>query len=302
MGGLTSGLLIADRYRLVEKRSSGGTADVWLARDEVRDRHVAVKIPTRTTDLANPPMDVRAAMAEVRHPNLVAILDRVDSPCEALILEWVEGTDLRTVLDSGPLPIGVAVSMAIDLGDALDAMHRAGLVHRDVKPANILMIDDGTVKLTDFDTAVSITGSSSPTGNIIGTAKYMSPEQVRGHQLDGRSDTFSLAAVLYEAVTGRPPYLGVTDIATAVARLEQTPADPHTLRPEIPADLQRAIMQGLSLRPEDRWDRPCVSRPPAITTQTRRPIWPRIVGMSIALAVGALGIELVVSGFRHLTG
>jgi len=302
MDPVTAGSLIGRRYRLVTRRRSGGTAEIWLAHDEVADRRVAVKIPSNSVGFVRQTPGEQAAIAAVQHPSLVAILDHVGDAPTTLVLEWIEGTDLRSLLDSGPLPIGRIIDMTLDLADALDAVHRVGLVHRDVKPANIMLTDDGMVKLTDFDTAVTAVDSACPTGDIVGTAKYMSPEQVRGHQLDGRSDTFSLCVVLYEAITGRPPYLGVSEIATAMARFEGTPADPRQIRPDTPAELASVVMRGLNLSPDERWFRPTLSRTPMEITTSHRPLWPRMVAMLIALAIAALGSGLVASGIAHLTG
>jgi len=228
----------------------------------------------------------------------------VGTPVEVQILEWIDGTDLRRLLDSGPLPVDMAERLAYDLADALVALHRAGLVHRDVKPANIMLEHDGSAKLIDFGLAIAAGQNASPTRDIVGTAKYMSPEQVRGHELDARSDTFSLCVVLYEALTGEPPFTGESDFDIAMARFDHPPPDPRVVNPGTPADLADLIMQGLSVDPAERWTR--ITRPapqtPSPTVTIRHRIWPRVVGIAVAATIAALGIGLVLSGARGLAG
>jgi len=243
-------------------------------------------------------------LAALDNSGLVTAHDTVSVGPEikAQVLEWIEGTDLRNLLDSGVAPIDLVEHLARDLHEALDALHRAGLVHRDVKPANIMVCTDGPSKLIDFDIAIAARGSASPTSEIVGTAKYMSPEQVRGHELDGRSDTFSLCVVLYEALTGHPPFTGNSEIEIAMARFEYSPADPRDIRPETPAYLADLIMQGLSVDPAGRWTQiafpPWPQRPPVITTHRR--VWRLLLGVAAAIAVSALGMWLMLSGVRSL--
>jgi len=301
---LGPGSLLGSRYRLVELRATGASADVWLAHDELLARRVAVKLPRQGVVAPERSATDSALIAALDHSGLVTAHDTVaiGPSIEAQILDWVDGTDLRNLLDSGVAPIALVEHLARDLHEALVALHGAGLVHRDVKPANIMICTDGTAKLIDFDIAIAARGSASPTAEIVGTAKYMSPEQVRCHELDGRSDTFSLCVVLYEALTGHSPFTGNSEIEVAMARFEYSPPDPRGIRPDTPAYLADLIMQGMSVDPADRWTRftlpPLPQQAPVVTT--RRRMWRFLIGISVVIAVGALGIWLMMSGVRSL--
>jgi len=304
------GSLFAGRYRLVEPASKGASAEVWLAHDLPLDRPVAAKISRGPTALDSRSPHDRALLASIEHPGLVKVLEtvRVDNDFTVEILEWVDGTDLRSLLDAGPLPIEMVERLAHDLADALDALHGVGLVHRDVKPANIMIGSDGAAKLLDFGLVTTTGLGAAPTRNMVGTAKYMSPEQVRGHEVDARSDTYSLCVVLYEALTGIAPFTGESEFETAMARLTHNPADPRELMPAAPAHLIDLILQGLSVDPAHRWThlpQPSASihsspSSPAVTI--RRRIWPRLVGLAFAVGIAALGIVLVMSAARSLAG
>jgi len=304
MEQLAPGSLIGGRYRLVEWRATGASANVWLAHDELLDCRVAAKISLDDVVIDGRPTPELHIIAALDHPGLTTVHDTVTvgTSLKAQILEWVDGTDLRSLLDSGPLPINLVESLANQLADALDALHCAGLIHRDVKPANIMLERDGCTKLIDFDLAIVAGRGASPMGDIVGTAKYMSPEQVRGHELDARSDTFSLCVVLYEALTGEPPFTGDSEFDIAMARFDHSPPDPRGVRPETPANIADLIMQGLSIDPADRWThitRPS-RMPPVVTTRQR--VWPLLFGIAAAVAIAALGLGLVLSGALGLTG
>lgn len=253
---IDTGVLLDGRYRIVARRASGATATVWETEDEFLRRRVAVKILhehlAADDDLRARFVEEARTAATVNHPNLVAVYDSiVDQP--GIVLEWVDGPDLRQRLDEGP----VAPSEAVAIGEAvcagLAALHARGLVHRDVKPANILLPRGGPPKLTDFGIATANAGDRTATGVVLGTAKYLAPEQVRGRELDGRADVFALAAVLYEALTGSPPWNREGDLPTALARLEEDPGDLRRTRPDLPAALSAAVMRGLAREPGDRW-------------------------------------------------
>lgn len=256
MAAVGSGTLLDERYRLVDARASGATATVWVADDEFLRRRVAVKLlhPHLAEDqdlLARFEDEARTA-ATVSHPNLVAVYDSIrDRP--GIVLEWIDGPDLRRHLDDGRLSPADTIGLGTDICSGLHALHVEGLVHRDVKPANILLTPSGDPKLTDFGIATANAGDRTATGIVLGTAKYLAPEQVQGGEVDGRTDVFALAAVLYEALAGEPPWIRDGDLPTAIARLEEDAPDLGRRRPGVPADLVSAIMRGLARRPEDRW-------------------------------------------------
>ncbi len=252
--------VLAERYELVRPLGYGGMAEVWRARDLVLRRPVAVKLLKE--NLAGDPVVVErfrreaSAAARLAHPCIVRVFDTVSSGGQqAVVMELVEGRTLRQRLDrDGRLPVSDVVAIGIALADALDAAHRAQLVHRDVKPGNILLTDDGRVLLTDFGIATAMRSKGDLTREdvMMGTAKYLSPEQVLGVPVDGRSDLFSLGVVLYECLAGRPPFVADTDAATALARLQRTPVPLRTVRPGVPRDLEGVVHACLARRPELR--------------------------------------------------
>ncbi|MEQ8841563.1 MAG: serine/threonine-protein kinase [Acidimicrobiales bacterium] len=256
MGTIDAGALLDDRYRIIARRASGATATVWETQDEFLRRRVAVKILFEHLAADDQFMDrfvdeARTA-ATVNHPNLVAVYDSItDHP--GMVLEWIDGPDLRQRLDESTLEPSEAASIGAAIADGLAALHAHGLVHRDVKPANILLTATGVPKLTDFGIATANAGDRTATGIVLGTAKYLAPEQVRGGEIDGRADVFALAAVLYEALSGTPPWSREGDLPTALARLEEDPRDLRITHPHLPEGLTGAVMRGLSREPSDRW-------------------------------------------------
>ena len=202
------------------------------------------------------------AVAQLSHPNIVAVYDAIedtngDSRRLAVVMQLVNGKSLRQLLDEQRrLSPDLTIHIGSCVAAALDAAHRAGLVHRDVKPGNILITPDGRVLLTDFGIAkgLGVNGDDLTSANVMmGTAKYLSPEQVRGKKLDGRADLYSLGLVLYECLAGRVPFLGETDTDTALARLNRDPTDLARLRPTLPYGLAELIHRLLARRPMDRF-------------------------------------------------
>ncbi len=236
-------------------------AEVWLATDLSLDRKVALKWlkPSLATDpvVAERFRREAIAVAGLTHPNIVAVHDVFeDGGRQAVVMQLVDGKSLRQLLDvqtrlSPELTIHIGTCVAA----ALDAAHRAGFVHRDVKPGNILVTADGRVMLTDFGIAKGLdaSGEDLTSDNVMmGTAKYLSPEQVRGRKLDGRADLYSLGLVLYECLAGRVPFLGETDADTALARLQRDPTDLGRLRPTLPRGLVNLVHRLLARNPNHR--------------------------------------------------
>jgi serine/threonine-protein kinase len=241
-------------------------AEVWLATDLALTRQVAVKL-LKPTLAADPVVAERfrreaIAVAQLSHPNIVAVYDAIEDTSGssrrlAVVMQLVNGKSLRQLLDEQRrLSPDLTIHIGSCVAAALDTAHRAGLVHRDVKPGNILITPDGRVLLTDFGIAKGLgaTGDDLTTANVMmGTAKYLSPEQVRGKKLDGRADLYSLGLVLYECLAGRVPFLGETDTDTALARLNRDPTDLARLRPTLPYGLAELIHRLLARRPMDRF-------------------------------------------------
>ena len=255
------GQRIGSRYELIRRVAKGGMAEVWEAEDEILARPVAVKIllPHLAADEQFVERFRREAVAAARlsHPHIVSIYDTCASEdCEAIVMELVRGRTLRTALDErGALPVRQAVHIAAQTADALHHAHANGLIHRDVKPGNILLSDDGRVLVTDFGIAKAAETSSDLTevGHVVGTAKYLSPEQVQGQPLDARSDVYSLGIVLYEMLTGRVPFAGENSTSTALARMTTTPLRPRQIRAGIPRVVEDIVLKAMALRPDDRF-------------------------------------------------
>jgi serine/threonine-protein kinase len=234
-------------------------AEVWTARDEVLGRRVAVKLlrPELAADALVRERFRREPLAAARlnHPNIVAIFDTVsEGGVEAVVMELVEGATLRERLDDeGRLEVQFVVHVGQAVAMALDTAHRAGIIHRDVKPGNILLGADGRVVLTDFGIATTIAGGDLTSNDVMmGTAKYLSPEHVQGRPLDGRSDLYALAIVLYECLTGSVPFSGETDASTALARVTRDATPPASLRPSLPPALNDLLVRTLARNPADR--------------------------------------------------
>ena len=242
-------------------------AEVWVATDLALSRSVAIKL--LKPNLAADPVVVERfrreaiAVAQLSHPNIVAVYDTIDDTIDgesrqAVVMQLINGKSLRQLLDEQKrLSAELTMHIGVAIAAALDCAHRAQMVHRDVKPGNILITSDGRVLLTDFGIAKGLSGNAdddltSP-NVMMGTAKYLSPEQVRGRKLDGRADLYSLGLVLYECLAGRVPFLGETDADTALARLNRDPTDLTSLRPTLPDGLATLIHRLLARKPDDRY-------------------------------------------------
>ena len=298
-------------YTIVDLLGSGGMGDVYRARDRQLDRDVAIKIlpllfANDSDRLARFEREAKI-LAALNHPHIGAIygLERVDG-VPALVLELVEGPTLADRLSQGALSVKDAVGIAMQIADALEAAHRQGIIHRDLKPSNVKVTRDGLVKLLDFglakgvqsddrsDAAATDTSpiTTSRPGAIMGTAAYMSPEQARGESVDARSDLFSLGAVIYEMITGRPPFSGATPSAIISAILNDIPSSPRRINPSIPTSLERLVMRLLAKDPSARHQRASDVRddlqPLARDSGSRR--WRRIGAAATALVL--VGISL----------
>ena len=257
---------LAGRYALEEPVAQGGMAAVWKARDVVLARAVAVKIlhPHLSEDQSFLERFRREALAAARltHPNVVAIFDTGEEETEPgtpsrhyIVMEYCGGGTLAEVLAAeGPLPADRVTDIAVAISGALDYAHRSGVIHRDMKPANVLLSDDGSLKVADFGIAkAAFAGKEiTTTGSLLGTVTYISPEQARGEDPDARSDIYSLGAVLYELLVGRPPFAGETAMATAMKHLQEPPPPLRSIRAGIPRGVESVVMKMLEKDPADR--------------------------------------------------
>jgi serine/threonine protein kinase len=255
------GRTLAQRYVLEAELATGGMGAVWRARDELLGRPVAVKILherlSREPDLLERFRLEAVAAARLSHPNVVRVFDTgIDDGVCFIVMELFDGATLEQRLRAdGPLSPEEAAWTMRGVLHGLAHAHREGVVHRDVKPANVMIDRSGLVKVTDFGIAKAAFASSdlTTTGDLLGTAKYLAPEQVAGGVVDHRADVYASGIVLYEALTGRPPFEAPTHIATATMRLTEDPPPPGALRPGIPRPVEAATMRALARDPDDRF-------------------------------------------------
>jgi len=259
--------LLADRYRLESRIAAGGMATVWLARDEVLARSVAVKL--LHPHLAGGPSFLHRfkqeaiAAARLSHPRIVSIFDTgsstsSDEECAQpfIVMEYCSGGTLASLLgDEGPLEPDRAVAVASDICDALSHAHRFGIVHRDVKPANILLTGERELKVADFGIAKAAfdTSDVTRTGSILGSVAYISPEQVEGAEPDQRSDIYAVGILLYELLAGRPPFPGENHLSVAMAHVHEQPPSLRGFRAQIPRRTEQVVMKALSKDPDERF-------------------------------------------------
>lgn len=257
-----AGDLLADRYRLERQIGSGGTSTVWRATDEVLGRTVAVKVLSAEIEehRARERFTQEAqAAAGLRHPNIVTVFDLgEDEDRPYMVLEYVDGPSLAHVIrDRGELPVGVVVTVGCAVAKALGEAHSRGLVHRDVKPGNVLLSRSGDVKVADFGIVKAldaVDASLTQTGVVVGTATYLSPEQLDGADVGPPTDVYALGLMLHECLTGRPAFGGETTTEVALARLSQAPDPPGSIREDVPPELDDAIATATDRDPEARYE------------------------------------------------
>ena len=254
-----AGPLLKNRYRLGRVLGRGGMCIVYQAWDTRLQRNVAVK---RLEPPLNEDPRTRArfdregrALAQLSHPNLVTLIDRGSSDNEDyLIFEYVEGRSLKDMVREGPMGVGDIGRISGQVAEGLAVAHLAGIVHRDVKPQNILIDRNGHAKVTDFGIATGPDWTRvTRAGSIIGSARYMSPEQIRSKPVDGRSDIYSLGVVMYEMLTGQPPFDGTNMPEIARMHLNDPPPPISVVRTNLPDGLEKVVMRCLEKLPEDRF-------------------------------------------------
>ena len=254
------GTVLGDRYRLVELLGQGGMATIYRAHDSQLGRDVAVKLLRpeygRDPDFGSRFRQEAQKAASLNHPNIVSVFDYGQDPAGPfIVMELVEGEDLSSIIRrSGALPPRQAARIAAETARALQAAHDSGIVHRDVKPGNILISRDGRVKVTDFGIARAVAEAQMTLpGTTLGSVHYFSPEQARGEQASASSDIFALGIVLFELLTGHRPWDGDTAAAVAMARLAGPVPDPSTRRAGIPPELNEIDRKALAMEPVNRW-------------------------------------------------
>ncbi|MCX8023739.1 MAG: protein kinase, partial [Thermanaerothrix sp.] len=255
--------MLGGRYRLLRVIGSGGMALVYLAHDKTLDRQVAVKVLrepfSRETGFRERFQNEARAAANLSHPNIVTVYDfGYDENTAALylVMEYVKGQDLKSLLkERGPLPFDQAVRLVIQAARGIGYAHRMGVIHCDVKPHNLLVTPDGTLKVTDFGIARAIASiqSNENTDVVWGSPLYFSPEQAAGHPPIPASDVYSLGVVLYELLTGQPPFFDSDPAELARLHREARPRPPRTLNPDIPDSLEKIVLKLLEKEPAKRY-------------------------------------------------
>jgi serine/threonine-protein kinase len=258
--GVLTGTVLSGRYRLDQKLGSGGMSTVYLAKDETLERWVAAKVLHR--EISDQPDQIERfrrearAVAQVSHPNVVAVIDAgEDGGRPYIVFEYCDGETLKQRIDRmGRLPLDEAAAYAIEVGRGLQAAHARRLVHRDVKPQNVLIDSEGRAKVTDFGIARELEQDGlTKTGRVLGTTDYVSPEQAMGQAVDDRSDIYSLGVLLYEMLTGELPFQAENVVGVAMKHVNERMPDVQRRRPEVSSALAAVIERATEKKPEKRY-------------------------------------------------
>jgi len=262
---------LGNRYEIGDLIGRGGMAQVHLGYDTRLSRTVAIKV--LRTDLAADPMFLARfrreaqSAAALNHPSIVSVYDTgeetMDTPTGQqislpyIVMEYVRGRTVAALLSDGePVPLNDAVQIVVGVLSALEYSHHEGIIHRDIKPGNVMITPDGKIKVMDFGIARAIADSAATmtqTNSVGGTAQYLSPEQARGEVVDTRSDLYSTGCLLYELLTGKPPFTGDSAVAVAYQHVSETPKLASEVHPEISEEIDRVVMKSLAKRREDRY-------------------------------------------------
>jgi beta-lactam-binding protein with PASTA domain len=252
--------VFGDRYEVQARLGAGGMAEVWRGHDRVLNRTVAIKtlLPQYARDTGFVSRFRREAQAAARlnHPGIVSVYDSGDGDSPYIVMQFIEGRTLADFLGAGKQMAPMqAAQVAQGIAEALAAAHTHGVIHRDIKPANVMVTRDGKIMVMDFGIARLISGpeTAPQTSAVMGTASYLSPEQAQGQPVDARTDIYSLGTVLYEMLTGRPPFTGDSPMAIAYKQVNATPPPPSSLNADVPPELDAVVMRSLSKNPANRY-------------------------------------------------
>ena len=328
MGVRSSGMVgevLSDRYELEELVGTGGMSSVFRAHDRLLDRKVALKVLheqyTEDAEYVERFRREARAVAALSHPNIVTVIDRGEhAGRQFIVFEYVDGENLKQMMGRrGPAPVATALELAMQISRGLSFAHQRGLIHRDVKPQNILMNGDGQAKVTDFGIARSldVQHGMTQTGTVLGTSDYIAPEQAQGQRVDEHTDVYSLGVVLYELLKDEVPFPGENFVAVAMRHINEAPPAIRDTRPDVSPRLEAAVHRAMAKRPEDRFQtmadfcrelEACLAEAQGgVTTavpmqiRARRPHrrganpWPIVLVLVALIAIGAVIAYLVVS-------
>ena len=316
------GEVLLDRYEHEELVGSGGMSSVYRAHDRLLDRTVALKV-LHEHHLHDPEYverfrrEARSA-AVLSHPNIVTVIDRGEHDGhQFIVFEYVGGENLKRLIEQRkPLPVATALELAIQIARGLSFAHRSGLVHRDVKPQNVLLNGDGQAKVTDFGIARSldVQRGMTQTGTVLGTSDYIAPEQAQGKHVDEQTDVYSLGVVLYELLTGEVPFPGENFVAVAMQHINDPAPSVRAKRPDVPPRVDAAAQRAMAKDPSDRFPtmadfgrelEACAGDteagtqiivPPKAARRRHSWAWPVVLVLVALIAVGAVSAYLIFRG------
>jgi eukaryotic-like serine/threonine-protein kinase len=322
------GEVLADRYEVEELVGAGGMSSVYRAHDRLLDRKVALKVMHQ--HYGEDPEYVERFRREARsvaalsHPNVVTVIDRGEHEGrQFIVFEYVDGENLKQLIQRrGPAPVATALELAKQIAQALSFAHQQGLVHRDVKPQNVLLNGDGAAKVTDFGIArsIDVKHGVTQTGTVLGTSDYIAPEQAQGQSVDAQTDVYSLGVVLYELLTGEVPFPGESFVAVAMRHINEPPPPVRDKRPDVPPRVEAAVQRAMAKDPADRFasmgefsaeldaclaelrgSETVVTRPVGAPRRGRRrsSAWPVVIALLVVIAIGAVVGYLLL---RHHSG
>jgi serine/threonine-protein kinase len=255
------GEVLSDRYEVEELVGTGGMSSVFRAHDRLLDRKVALKVLhhqySDDEEYVERFRREARAVAALSHPNIVTVIDRGEHDGrQFIVFEYIDGENLKTLIQRrGPAPVVTALELALQVARGLSFAHQQGLVHRDVKPQNVLLNGDGQAKVTDFGIARSLDmqHGMTQTGTVLGTSDYIAPEQAQGQRVDEHTDVYSLGVVLYEMLTNEVPFPGENFVAVAMRHINEEPPSIRDKRPDVSPRLEAAVQRAMAKRPEDRF-------------------------------------------------